>query len=144
MKILDNHMPLKEGETIASSLEGNAYNVSSNIIMRLFAIIERIIAIITGAPRKVYIVVTDLRVITIETRKIFWFIDSSIQARSYTPRSISQVGYSLNRDLLIFKSHYLEFVSGSVSYLVKSKEGKDKVYEVINKLVSLAEKVTTK
>lgn len=144
MKILENYMPLNEGETVTSSLEGNAYNTSPNIVMRLFAIIERIVAIIIGAPRKVYIFVTDSRVITIETRKILWFIDSSVQARSYTPRSISQVGYSLSRDFLIFKSHYLEFVSGSVEYLVKSKEGKDKAYEVINKLASLAEKVTAK
>ncbi len=144
MKILDDYMPLEEGETITSSLEGDAYNISPNIIIRLFAVIEKIIAIIIGAPRKVYIIVTESRVITIETKKILWFIDSSVQARSYTPRSISQVGYSLSRDWLIFKSHYLEFVSGNVSYLIKSKEGKDKVYEVINKLVSLAEKVTAK
>jgi hypothetical protein len=38
----------------------------------------------------------------------------------------------------------LEFVSGSLSYLVKSKEGKVKVNEMIGKLTGLAESVTTK
>jgi hypothetical protein len=144
MKILTEYMPLDEGETVISSLEGNAYSISSNILSRLFAFVERIISILIGAPRKVHVIVTERRVITIETRKILWFIDSSVQARSYTPRSISQVGYSLSRDLIIFKSHYLEFVSGSLSYLVKSKEGKVKVNEMIGKLTGLAESVTTK
>ena len=86
-----------------------------------------------------HVYVTNYRVITVEIGKFLWFFDASINARLYTPRSVSQMGYSLSRDLLIFKTHYLEFSSSSINYMVKSKNGKDKVYEMINALLSLAE-----
>ena len=138
-QILEKYMPLAEGEEIISQIEGDAYNTSSNVIMRFIAIFMRIIAIITGSTQKVHVYVTNYRVITVEIGKFLWFFDASINARLYTPRSVSQMGYSLSRDLLIFKTHYLEFSSSSINYMVKSKNGKDKVYEMINALLSLAE-----
>ena len=144
-KLLDVYMPLKGGEKIIASLEGDAYNVSPNIIYRILGFIERIIAIITGSPRKVYIVITDTRVITIETKKAFWVIDKMIRARSFLPRSITRVGYVLGRDLLVFKSHYFEFSASSLSMplLIRSKEGKKKVYDLIYKTSFLAERVVS-
>jgi hypothetical protein len=141
MKLLEKHMPLETGEQILNHLKGNAYNTSSNIVLRILGNIERIFSLLTGTQKTVDIVVTDNRVITIEVSKFLWIFDGSVNARSYTPRSVSQVGYALQRELLIFKSHYLEFMSGSASYLVKSKDGKTKVYEMIKSLVSLADKV---
>jgi hypothetical protein len=143
MGILDKYMPLTNNETILASLEGNAYTQSHNIIMKLVAFFVRIISVILGMPRKVYIFATENRVITIETSKWLYFFDGSIRARSYTPRSISNIGYVFKREG-IFKSHYLEFSSGSTNYLIKSKEGKEKVYEILEKLVNMAEKVTSK
>ena len=140
-QILEKYMPLSEGEEIICQIEGDAYNTSSNVIMRMIGVILRIMAVITGSTQKVYVYVTNYRVITIETGKFLWVFDASINARSYTPRSVSRMGYSLGRDLLIFKTHYLEFCSSSINYLVKSRNGKDKVYEMINALLSLAELV---
>tara|TARA_B100001093_G_C26825401_1_gene1013782 strand:+ start:1025 stop:1180 length:156 start_codon:yes stop_codon:yes gene_type:complete len=48
-QILEKYMPLAEGEEIISQIEGDAYNTSSNVIMRFIAIFMRIIAIITGS-----------------------------------------------------------------------------------------------
>ncbi|MAK47229.1 MAG: hypothetical protein CMI24_08290 [Opitutae bacterium] len=70
--------------------------------------------------------------IKIETQKLLWFIDNSVSAISLTPRSISSVGYSLSRSLVIFKSHYFELVSSGFTTLVKSENGKDGVYKTIN------------
>ena len=144
--LMDTYMPLKGGEKVIASLEGDAYNVFPNIIFRILGFITRIIAILTGSPRKMYIIVTDTRVITIETTKALWFIDRTIRARSYLPRSITRVGYVLDRDWLVFKSHYLEFAASGLSMpmLVRSKEGKSKVYELIYKISFLAERVATK
>lgn len=141
MKLLKDYMPLSEGETVVKVLEGNAYNLSSNIVLRILGFFIKIMSLICGVRRKVHIVVTNKRVITVETQKILWFIDGSIKSRSYTARSISQVGYALQRDLLVFKSHYLEFISGSSAYLIKAKEGRDKVYEMITDLATLTESV---
>ncbi|EHD0099143.1 hypothetical protein JZN58_004118 [Vibrio vulnificus] len=141
MKLLEKHMPLVADEQILNHLKGNAYNMSSNIVLRILGNIERIFSLLTGSQKTVDVIVTDNRVITIEVSKFLWIFDGTVRARSYTPRSVSQVGYALQRELLIFKSHYLEFISGSSSYLVKSKDGKTKVYEMIKSLVSLADKV---
>ena len=85
--------------------------------------------------------VTDTRVITIEVQTLFWVIEGSISARSYTPRSITRIGYSLQRSLIVFKSHYLEFESGSGGLLIMSKEGREKVYQMIDQLTALPDRV---
>lgn len=144
MEVLNKYMPLAEGETVLESIQGNAYTLSANPLLRFLAVIERIVAVLTGSPRKVHIFVTPTRVISIETRKFLWVFDGSVSARSYTPRSIKQIGYTLQRSLFVFISHYLEFESGSTAYLVKSKQGKPKVDAVIKEIVELSERVTRK
>ena len=142
-KLLYTYMPLRGGEVVLASLEGNAYSISPNIYLRILAFIMRIVSILVGRSRKIYLVVTNTRIITIETQKTLWVFDGSISARNYLPRSISMAGYFLRRDFLVFKSHYLEFSSSasSESILVKSQEGKKKVYEMIYKINMLAERV---
>lgn len=144
MEILNKFMPLEDGEIVTCHLEGNAYNVSPNIIARLFGFIERILSIILGSPKKAHVIVTDRRVILIEVQKMFWFFTGSISAKSIMPRSIGSLGYVFARSLIFFKSHYLEFNSGAVSALIKSRSGRDRVYESIKSIVSLAEKTTLK
>ena len=132
MKELEKYMPLKENEQIYSVLQGDCYNMSSDPISRLVGSLIRIISIITGSRKRAIIVVTSSRMIKIETQKLLWFIDNSVSAISLTPRSISTVGYSLSRSLIIFKSHYFELVSSGLTTLVKSENGKDGVYKTIN------------
>jgi hypothetical protein len=134
-------MPLRENEEVRETLEGNSYNVSSNAIARLLSVIERLVSVILGCPKKTYMYVTDTRVITIEVQTLFWVIEGSISARSYTPRSITRIGYSLQRSLIVFKSHYLEFESGSGGLLIMSKEGREKVYQMIDQLTALPDRV---
>ena len=144
MRVLEKYMPLKEGETVIESIEGNAYNLSANIILRILGGILRIFAVIFGHSRKIHLVVTQNRVITVETEKILWFIDLSANSRSYTPRSVSQVGYALKRSMIIFKSHYLEFISAGSAYLIKSESSQKDINVMINAITGLAEKTTQK
>jgi hypothetical protein len=144
MEILEKYMPLEPGEEVICHLEGNAYNISSNIILRIAGFIERIVAILIGCPKKAHVIVTNRRVIIIEIQKFLWFFIGSASAKSVMPRSIGSLGYQFARSFIFFKSHYLEFSSGSVLKLVKSKSGKDRVYEMIKSIVNLAEKITTK
>lgn len=140
--LLETYMPIKEDETVLDQIEGDAYNMSSNIILRILGFIIRIIAILTGSSRKILLTVTDKRIIVIEVNKLLWFIDGAVRSKSYTPRSIGTSGYELARSLIIFKSHYLEFNSGGVTVLVRAKSGKPKVMEMIASITALAEKVS--
>lgn len=144
MEILEKYMPLEAGEEVVSHLEGNAYNLSPNIFMRIASLIERVFAILVGCPKKAHVVVTNRRVIVIEIQKFLWFFIGSANAKSVMPRSIGSLGYQFARSFIFFKSHYLEFSSGNNGALVKSKSGKDRVYEMIKSIVNLAEKTTTK
>jgi hypothetical protein len=144
MKILDDFMPLEDGEEVVTYLEGNAYNADPNIFVRLISFIDRIFAIILGYPRKMHIIVTTRRVIAISIQKKLWFMVGKAAATSIMPRSIQSTGYVFMRSFIFFKSHYLEFASGGGANLIKSKMGKDKVYEMIKKIVLLAERTTTK
>jgi hypothetical protein len=144
MEILEKYMPLESGEEIVCHLEGDAYSVSPNIFVRIFAFIERIFAILIGSPKKAHVIVTNRRVIIVEIQKFLWFFIGSTNAKSVMPRSIGSLGYQFTRSFIFFKSHFLEFNSGNVTTLVKSKSGKDRVYEMIKSIVNLAEKISTK
>ena len=139
MNELVKYMPLKENEEILSTIEGDSYNKSPDIVSRMLGSIIRIISIITGSRKKALVVCTNSRLIIIETQKLLFFIDNSVSSRSFTPRSIQVVGYSLARSLIFFKSHYLELTAGSRSSLIKSKEGKELVDKMIASITHLTE-----
>lgn len=139
--VINKYMPLGEGETVVQEMEGNAYNFGYNVIARLIGVIDRILSVITGTTRKIHIVVTDRRIIIVEISKVFWFIDGSVLARSFSARSVRSAGYRLARSLLIFKSHYLDFDNGSVNYAVKSRTGQVEVLSMIQAITTLADPV---
>ena len=141
---VDQYMPLRADENDMASIEGDAHNQSANVIMRMLGFIIRIMAFLTGSSKKIYLTVTNNRIITVEVNKMLWFIDGTVRSRSYTPRSVSATGYELARSLIVFKTHYLLFSSGSESYLIKSRGGQPKVMELISEITALAEKVSSK
>jgi len=138
-KIL-THMPLTEGEKVYSYLYGDSFNIDHNAIARLVASIIRILSVILGISKRKHIFVTNKRIIAVDFQKVFWFINNGIEAFTYTPRSISEIGYTRRRSILIFVTHYFSFNG----YIVKSMNGKDAVYEMITAANDLAEKVTSK
>ena len=142
--IIDKYMPLEEGETVLQEMEGNAYNFGSSVISRLFCMIERIVSVVSGTTSKVHLITTNRRVITIEVNKVLWFIDGTVLSRSFTARSVNSVGYRLARSFLIFKSHYLDFDTGSTQYAIKSRTGQREVTTMIQKITTLADPVTKK
>lgn len=143
-EVLAKYMPLETGESVLCDLQGNAYNVSPNIFARITGLLEKLVSIIFGCPKTAHVIVTDRRVIVIEVQMMFWVYLASVTAKSLMPRSIGSMGYQFARSLIFFRSHYLEFSQGGTATLVKSAEGKDRVYQMIRSIVSLADKVTTK
>lgn len=144
MDILKKFMPLESGEEVVCYLEGDANNISPSIFARLLSFFESIISWLLGSPKKAHVIVTNRRMIVIEIQKFLWIFIGSTSATSVMPRSIGSLGYQFARDFIFFRSHYLEFCSSSKSALVKSKSGKDRVYEMIKSAVNLADKVTAK
>jgi hypothetical protein len=144
-KILAKYMPLKEGEEILDSLEGDAYFIATDPFSRMLAFLIRIIAVLTGASKKVYVAVTASRVIVIEVNKTLWFLDGAAKSTSYAPRAIGSVGYELSRAMLFFKTHYLSFhaSSGATALKVRAKAGQKPVMLLIGAITDLGEKVRT-
>ena len=138
------YVKLSEGESILSSIEGDGYNLSASALERLMAVFERFIALITGTQKKVFLFTTEKRVIVISRKALFWVMEGSISVDSLAPRAINRVGYEMARSLIVFKSHYLVFGSSGFGTLIKSKQGKDAVYQSIDSIIALQEKVTQK
>jgi len=133
---------LKSGEKVVSVLTGNSYTSSSNIIVRFFAAIIRIIAVILGCPTRKSIVCTNKRLITENNQKILYFFDYSSAIVAVAPRGLMQIGYKFQRSWIIFKNHYLTLVlAGTPQELILSKNGYNGVMEMINAAESLREKV---
>lgn len=139
MENILKHMPLAEGEKVRSYLYGDSYNTNPNAIVRLVALIIRILSVVLGISKKKHILVTNKRIIAVDFQKVFWFINNGIEAFTYTPRSINEIGYARRRSILIFVTHYFLFNN----HIVKSMNGKDAVYEMITAANDLAEKVTS-
>ena len=144
-KILAKYMPLKEGETVIDSLEGDAYFIATDPFSKMLAFIIRIISVIIGKTKKVYIAVTGNRVIVIEINKTLWFIDGAAASTSYAPRAIGSVGYELSRAMLFFKTHYLSFhaSSGATALKVRAKAGHNAVMVIIGAITDLGERIRT-
>ena len=133
---------LKDGEEVISSLTGNSYTTSSNVIVRLIFAIIRIISVILGSPTRKSVVCTSSRLIIENNKKMLYFFDQSSEITAVAPRGVMQVGYSFKRSWLIFKNHYLTLVlSGSPQELVLSKNGYDGVMEMINATETLRERI---
>ena len=133
---------LKSGEKVVSVLAGNSYTSSSIVIVRFFAAIIRIIAVILGCPTRKSIVCTNKRLITENNQKILYFFDYGSEIVAVAPRGLMQIGYKFQRSWIIFKNHYLTLVlAGTPQELVLSKNGYDGVMEMINAAESLREKV---
>ena len=138
---LVQYMPLAEGEKVVSTIEGDAYNASANIFVRFLSSIFRILLVILGLGRKLIIVATNRRIVTIEVQKIFWFIDGGVVATTHTPRGVNRLSDELERSWLIFKSHFLVMDSNGLVYRIKGKGGKQKVMDNLMAIGSLAEAV---
>jgi len=133
---------LKSNEKIVSVLIGNSYTSSSNPLVRLFAGIMRIIALILGSPTRKTIVCTNSRIITENNQKILYIFDYSSEVVAVAPRGIMQIGYKFQRSWIFFKNHYLTLVlSGTPQDLILSKEGYNGVKDMMNAAESLREKV---
>tara|TARA_B110000858_G_C17415915_1_gene298884 strand:+ start:108 stop:548 length:441 start_codon:yes stop_codon:yes gene_type:complete len=133
---------LKSNEKVVSVLIGNSYTSSSNPLVRLFAGIMRIIALILGSPTRKTIVCTNSRIITENNQKILYFFDYSSEVVAVAPRGIMQIGYKFQRSWIFFKNHYLTLVlAGTPQDLILSKEGYNGVKDMMNAAESLREKV---
>ena len=144
MALIDKFITLNEGETELCRLEGNAYTLSSNPIVRFIMFFVKIVAFLTGTIARVVVVCTSDRVIVVETQKILWFFNYSVSARDIFPRAVSQVGYAMQRSLIIFKTHYLTVAAtGSVATeIFSSRNGEDRVHKMTVAVKSMKEKTT--
>ena len=94
MKILAKYMPIDETtEKVICKFEGNAYTSSTSPLARIMAFVERIMSLLTGSQRKLYVYATDKRVIVIGTTKFLWVFDSGTSATSCTARKRENVDY---------------------------------------------------
>lgn len=133
---------LLDGEDVTAELRGNAYTLSSNPLTRMIMSFFRIFATIFGKKREIYAYVTKDRVILLENSKYFWALDGSISVTSAFPRSILEVGYRMDRSFIFFKTHYLYIARSTDAQLISSKNGKEGVLSMINKIKDMKEKAT--
>ncbi len=144
MKNLESYITLQENETVLKSIEGDAYNMSANPIMRLLGSIIRFISVITGNRRKLHVLLTNKRVIFIDFRKMLWIIDKGVEVNSVTPRSIHSIGYSMLRSWILFKTNYFQLKSSAENILLKFKGNKDEVMMAVNEASNILETMKAK
>ena len=141
MKDLENYVTLFDDEKILKSIEGDAYNMSANPIMRLIGSVIRFISVITGNRRKLHVLLTNRRVIFIDFRKMLWVIDKGVAVSSVTPRSIHSVGYSMVRVALFIKTNYFSLKRSAEHIFLKFKGDKGEVISAVNEANTILESI---
>ena len=135
-----NHIILNDGETEACRLEGNAYTLSSNPLVRIIMFFVKILAFLLGFISKVTVVTTSERVVILNTQKMLWIFNQSVSATTIFPRGINKIGYKMQRSFIFFKTHYLSVTCGSETELFSSKKGKSGVDDMIKEMKNLRQK----
>jgi hypothetical protein len=137
-----DHIQLNDGEQELCRLDGNAYTISFNPLVRIIMFFVKIIQFLSGSISKILVITTSERVVLVKTQKMLWIFDQSITSTTVFPRGIVKIGYSMQRSFIFFKTHYLTMTSGGKSEIFSSKNGKKRVEEMIKEIKSLKEKTS--
>lgn len=138
----EKYYQLNDGETELCRLEGNAYTLSSNPLVRIIMFFVKIIQFLLGSVSRVLVVTTSERVVIVKTQKFLWIFDSAIISTSVFPRGVIDVGYAMKRSFIFFKTHYFTMTYGGLSEMFSSKNGQDRAELMIKSVKTLREKTS--
>jgi|SaaInl4_150m_RNA_FD_contig_21_1789881_length_670_multi_6_in_0_out_0_2 hypothetical protein len=141
------YFQLSDGEEELCRMTGNAYTLSSNPLVRIVMFFVKILQFFLGSVTRVLVVTTSERVVVIQNQKMLWIFDQSVTSRTVFPRGVSQIGYSMKRSFIFFKTHYLLMASTGETEIFSAKSGegvtaKGKVEDMIKSVKSLKEKTS--
>ena len=94
MASLKSGFTLDADETLIMEIDSELFLVSTNPIARLLAGIYRFIFKILGMKLKVFLIITDQRVIEVSNQVIFWCITAGSQVKYVLPSSVKEIGYN--------------------------------------------------
>ena len=130
---IDKYIKLSDGEEILQEVEGDSQTLGSSPIDKLFAVINKLVDKIIGRSSKVLLLITNKRIVKIDTQKIFWVIDKGATVISFTPRAINYIGYSMVKEWIIFSTRYLMFSTSSGDTLINFKGSREELFELTEK-----------
>jgi len=132
----DKYIKLSEGEEVLQEVEGDAQTLGSSPIDKLFAVINSVLDKVLGRTRKITILVTNKRVISLTSQKMFWVIDKGVEVISYTPRAINYIGYAMVKEWIIFNTKYFKLSTISGETLINFKGSKEELFDLTDKASS--------
>lgn len=94
MSTLKSGFTLAEGEKLVMEIEADVWIVSSNLFARIAGFFQKLIALLLGVKRKRFLIITDRRVIEINSDIICWCITVGKTVSFIMPRSLVEVGYT--------------------------------------------------
>jgi hypothetical protein len=106
MAQLKSGIMLAEGETLVMELEAELWATSSNPIARIFGGITKFLFMIIGIKAKGFLVITDKRVVEVNTRIACWCITVGRHVKYVLPSSVKEIGYIRAATCLCFCMSY--------------------------------------
>jgi len=133
---IDKFIKLSEGEEILQEVEGDAQTLGSGPLDKLIAVVTKVLDKVLGRSSKVMIIITNKRIISIASQKIFFVIDKGVDVVSYTPRSINYIGYALVKEWIIFNTRYFKVSTINGETLINFKGSKEELFDLTEKATS--------
>ena len=128
---------LLDGEEILFELEGNAYTMSTNPIIKLIVSILRYIGKILGWSLRTYLVITNKRVVRIDKEILFWFVPRNTIVLTLPKTSIREVGYVQAVRLLFFKTLYFRMETYTEKTMIAYKGSLKEINSLVSKVTDL-------
>ena len=132
---------LLDGEEILTEIEGTL-SFSPHPMMRIFFFLLRIWWAIIGKKLRIYIVITNLRIVKITKKTLLWgLLLGSISVDTLKKSTILSVGYSMESSWFVFRRYYFKVSNSNVfdSIRIVYKGKKEKLLEacrIMDKLVT--------
>ena len=128
---------LLDGEEVLFELEGNAYTMSPNPIIKLIVSILRYIGKILGWSLRTYLVITNKRVVRIDKEILFWFVPRNTIVLTLPKTSIREVGYVQSVRLLFFKTLYFRMETYTEKTMIAYKGSLKEINKLVSKVTDL-------
>ena len=94
MATLKSGFVLDADEKLVMEIESELWLISTNPILRLLGGLFRFIATILGTKLKAFLIITDRRVIEVNSQVVCWCITTGRQVKYVLPSSVKEIGYN--------------------------------------------------
>ncbi len=120
-----NEVQLMQGEEVSYAVQADGFAMGAHPLLKLIATFQRFVTTLTGGHIRIFLVLTNMRLILIESRSI-WFGCTRVRGvETVSTRSINAAGSGKGTALCCFHNRAIHVQAGIKTYTFVVKKLRD-------------------